>query len=72
MSFADLALFLDAQNLAQIDAGDRHERRALLLGLDGETGVMDGNVDLADEGVGRFDRGDPGQRQLFGQAILQG
>jgi len=31
-----------------------------------------GQVDLAQEPVGGLDGGDPGQRQLLGQAVLQG
>ena len=33
---------------------------------------MLGQVDLAQEPVGGLDGGDPGQRQLLGQAVLQG
>ncbi len=69
---ADLALFLEAEDLGEIDAGDRDESHAFLLGLDGETRIMGGDVDVPDKGVGGLDRGDPGERQLLRQAVLQG
>ena len=44
---------------------------ALLLGLDREAGDCGRGVDVAKEQVGGLDRGDPGQRQLLGQTVLQ-
>ena len=37
-----------------------------------EAGIVGGQIDLADEGVGRLDALDDGQGQLLGQAVLQG
>ena len=66
-----LPLLVHAQDLVEIDAGDRREGRAGLRRLDGETLVVGGQIDLADEGVGRFDRDDPGKLQLLDETILQ-
>ena len=68
---ADLTLFLDAKDLGEIDAGDRNERRALLLGLHREPRVMRRDIDIANEAVGGLDRDDPGQRQFLHQTVLQ-
>ena len=54
---ADPPLLLHAQDLVEVDAGDRGEGRALAGGLDRKAGVVGGQVGLADEGVGRLDRG---------------
>jgi hypothetical protein len=62
---ADLALFLHAQDLFEIDPGDRNKRRSLLLRLHREPGIMGRDVDRADKPVGGFDVGDPSQRQLL-------
>jgi hypothetical protein len=62
----DLALLLNAQDLVEIDARNRREGRAGLGGGHGEAGVVDGQVDLADKGVGRLDRDDPREPELFG------
>ncbi len=43
-----------------------------LLGHDREAGVVLGQIDLLEEPVGGLDGGDPGHRQLLGQAILEG
>ena len=67
----DLALLLNAQDLVEIDPRDRHERRALLSLRRGEPGVVGGQIDLADEGVGRLDRPDPGELELLDQPVLQ-
>ena len=67
----DLALFLDAEDFVEIDARDRDEGRAHVGRRHGEAGVVGGQIDLADEGVGRLDRGDPGQRQFLDQTILK-
>ena len=53
---SDLPLLLDAQDLVEIDARNGREGRALAGRIDGEAGVMGGQIDLADEGVGRLDR----------------
>jgi hypothetical protein len=68
---ADLALLLNAQDLAEIDAGDRGEARARLSRRDSKARVMGRQVDVADEGVGRLDLGYAGERELFDQMILQ-
>ena len=52
---ADLPLFLHAQDLVEIDARDRRESRAGLRRFDGEALVVGGQVNFADEGVGRLD-----------------
>jgi hypothetical protein len=51
---ANLTLFLDAQDLIQIDAGDRDERRTFMFRLHREPGVVLAQVYIADEHVGRF------------------
>ncbi len=48
------------------------EGRARLLGCHGERGVVLGQVNVADEPAGGLGRGDAGQRQLLGQAVLEG
>ncbi len=55
----------------KIDAGDRDEGAALLLGRNGETDVVSGNIDLLDKSIGVIDRSDFGQRQFLGQPVLQ-
>ena len=69
---ADVSIFLNAQDLGQIDAGDRDESAAFLFGRDREAGVVSGDVDIADEGVGALDIVDAGERQLLRQPVLQG
>ena len=39
--------------------------------IDGETGVVGGQINLADEGVGRLGVGCAGEPQLLGQSVLQ-
>ena len=68
---ADLPLLLDAQDLVEIDAGNRREGRAFAGRSDGEAGVMGGQVGVANEGVGRLDLGDPGERELLDQPVLK-
>ena len=68
---ADLAFVLRAQDLGQIDARDGDESASLLFGLNGEAGVVGGDVDVAQECVGGLGRRDPGQGQFLGQPILQ-
>ena len=48
---ADLPLLLDAQDLVEVDAGNGCEGRALGGRLNRETGVVGGQIDLAEEGV---------------------
>ena len=62
---ADLALLLHAEDFGEINAGDRGEGRAFAGWLDGEARVVLGQIDLADEGVGLFDRRDPGGPQFL-------
>ena len=47
---SDLALLLNAQDLVEIDAGDRGEARARLSRRDREARIVGGQIDLADEG----------------------
>ena len=68
---ADLPLLLDAQDLVEVDAGNGREGRSLARRGNRETRVVGGQIDLADEGVGRLDRRDPGKLQLLRQPILQ-
>ena len=69
---ADPAVFLDREHVAPERLGDHDERRGRLLWGDREGTVVLGQVDLAKEAVGGLDGGDSGQRQLFGQAVLEG
>ena len=48
----DVAFFLNAENLAKIDARDCNESRALLFGVDGEPRIVSRDVNIPDEGVG--------------------
>ena len=66
---ADLPLLFDAQDLVEIDAGDRRERRAFAGRLNPEAGIMGRQIDLAQERVGRLDRRDPGELELLDQAL---
>ena len=68
---SDLALLLNAQDLVEIDAKDRGEARARLSRRDREARVVGGQVDVAEEGVGRLDRGDPGEPELLRQPVLR-
>ena len=68
---SDLALLLNAQDLVEIDAKDRGEARARLSRRDREARVVGGQVDVADEGVGRLDVGYAGELEFFRQPVLQ-
>jgi hypothetical protein len=68
---ADLTLLLDAQDLVEVDAGNGREGQALAGRLNGEAGVVGGQIDLADEGVGRLDIGYAGKREFLDETILQ-
>jgi hypothetical protein len=68
---ADLPLLLDAQDLVEVDARNGREGQALAGRLNGEAGVMGGQIDPADEGVGRLDVGYAGKREFLGETILQ-
>src|SRR5271166_6433673 len=69
---ADLTLLLHAQDLVDLDARDRGEGRARLSRRHGEALIVGGQIDFADEGVGRLDRRDPGKPELLHQPVLQG
>src|SRR5208337_4971293 len=69
---ADLALLLHAQDLIVVDARERGEGRTGLRRRDREALVVGGQIDLADERVGRLDRRDPGELELLHQPLLQG
>ena len=68
---ADLPLLLDAQDLVEVDARNGGEGRAFAGRIDGEPGVVGGQVDLANEGVGRLDIGYAGERQLVDEPVLK-
>ena len=68
---AGLAVFLDAENLGQIDAGNCHEGATGLACRNREAGVVGGHIDVFEEPVGGFQAGDAGQRQLLDQPVLQ-
>ena len=51
---ADLPLLLNAQDLVEIDAGNRREGRAFAGGLNRKAGVVFRQIAVADEGVGRL------------------
>ena len=68
---ADLPLLLDAQDLVESDAGDRGKGGALAGRIDSEAGVVGRKIDLPEEGVGRFDRADPGEPQFLRQPVLR-
>ena len=67
---SDDALFLAAEDLGQVDAGDGDEGAAVLLGLDGEAGVVGGDEDVPQVGVGGGDVGDAVERQFLDQPVL--
>ena len=58
---ADLPLLLDAQDLAELDAGNGREGRAFAGRVNREARVVGRKINLADEGAGRLDRGDSGE-----------
>ena len=61
---AHLTIFLDAKNFVEINLGDRHKRRTVLLRAHHEQDIVTRDINLADEPVGRVHRRDPGQRQF--------
>ena len=69
---ADPALFLEAQDLAGRTAAVGDEGASRLLWHHRETGVVGRQVALGDPPVGCLERGDPGQGQFLGQAVLEG
>jgi hypothetical protein len=68
---ADLPLLLDAQDLIEIDAWNGREGRALAGRIDGEAGVVGGQIDLTDESAGRLDVGDASETKLLRQPVLK-
>ncbi len=54
---ADLPLLLDAQDLVESDARNGREGRALAGRLNPKAGVVGGQIAVADEGVGRLEKG---------------
>ena len=68
---ADLALLLDAEDVVEIDPGDRGEGGARLSLRRSEARIVLRKIDLAEEGVGLFDRRDPGEPELVDQPVLQ-
>jgi hypothetical protein len=69
---ADPALLLEAQDLARGAAAVGDERGSGLLRRHREPGVVGRQISFADPPVGGLERGDPGQGQLLGEAVLQG
>ena len=68
---ANLPLLFDAQDLVEIDARNGREGRALAGRIDGEAGVVVGQIDVADESVGRLDLRDPREPEFLDQTILK-
>ena len=68
---ADLPLLLDAQDLVEVDAGNGGEGRAFAGRRTANTGVVGGQVDLANEGVGRLDIGYAGEREFVDEPVLK-
>src|SRR5271155_4175528 len=68
---ADLRLFLDAQDLVEVDAGNGREGRAFSGRQNREAGVVGGQVDLAKEGVGRRDIGYAGEPEVVDEPMLK-
>ena len=68
---ADLPLLLDAQDLVEVDARNGGEGRAFAGRIDREPGVVGGQVDFANEGVGRLDIGYAGERELVDEPVLK-
>jgi hypothetical protein len=68
---AHLAGLLEAEHLAPLLRGDGHEGGAGFFRRHREVGVVRGQVVRAQPFVGGVDLGDPGERQLLGQAVLQ-
>ena len=68
---ADLPLLLDAQDLVEVDARNGGEGRAFAGRIEGEPGVVGGQVDFANEGVGRLDIGYAGERQFVDETVLK-
>jgi hypothetical protein len=66
----DLTLLPHAQGLIEIDARNGREGRALAGRIDGEAGVVLRQIDVADEGVGGLDSGDPRKPQFLRQPVL--
>ena len=62
---ADLPLFLDAQDLVEVDARNGGEGRTFAGRIDRETRVVGGQIAVADEGVGRRDIGYAGEPSSF-------
>jgi hypothetical protein len=62
---ADLALLLNAQDLVEVDAGNGGEGRALARWLNRKARIMGGQIDLAQERVGRLDGRDSRQPQFL-------
>jgi len=67
----DLTFLLHAQDLIEIDARNGREGRAFAGRIDGEAGVMGGQIDPADEGVGGPDVGDAREPEFFRQPVLK-
>src|SRR5512132_1999560 len=68
---ADLTLLPDAQDIGKDRWIDRDGGGARLPGGDRKAGVVGGRTDLAEEAVGLLDGGEPGERQLLRQVVLQ-
>src|SRR5450755_3620264 len=51
---ANLTLLLNAEDLVQIDPGDRDERGTFLFGFHREPGIVRRDVNIVDERVGRL------------------
>jgi hypothetical protein len=67
----DDALVLDAQDVVPGAAVGGHEGGAGLQGGHREAGIVLGQIDLGDEAIGGRERGDAGEPELLGQAVLE-
>ena len=68
---ADLTLFLNAENLPEIDARDGDESSAFLLRLDGKPRIVGRDIHIPEKHVGGFHCRDLRQGQFFRQPVLQ-
>ena len=69
---SDGALFLDAQEIAPLFRGHRHEGLPCFGGLGREAGVVGRNIGFPEKPVGGFDIADTNESELLRQPVLKG